>query len=76
MMEPNQNCFSLLWLELIEEGISDGSIQTEYAKEIAEIIPLLGDVWLYPVIYPATEQSAVCKGKWTARTVADILETA
>lgn len=56
LMESNRKCLSPLWLELIEEGISDGSIQTEYAKEIAEIIPLLGDVWLYPVIYPATEQ--------------------
>ena len=42
-------------MELIEEGIADGSIQTEYAKEIAELIPLLGDVWLYPAVYPATE---------------------
>ena len=61
MMESNRNCFSLLWLELIEEGISDGSIKTEYAKEIAELIPLLGDVWLYPVVYPATEQEILHK---------------
>ena len=61
MMESNRRYLSPLWLELIEEGISDGSIKTEYAKEIAELIPLLGDVWLYPVVYPATEQEILHK---------------
>lgn len=56
MIESNRRYLSPLWLEMIEEGISDGSIQTEYAKEIAELIPLLGDVWLYPVIYPASKE--------------------
>lgn len=61
MMESNRRYLFPLWLELIEEGISDGSIKTEYAKEIAELIPLLGDVWLYPVVYPATEQEILHK---------------
>lgn len=61
MMESNRRYLSPLWLELIEEGISDGSIKTEYEKEIAELIPLLGDVWLYPVVYPATEQEILHK---------------
>lgn len=56
MIESNRRYLSPLWLELIEEGILDGSIKTKYAKEIAELIPLLGDVWLYPVIYPATRE--------------------
>ena len=55
LIEANRRDLSPRWLELIEEGIADGSIQTEYAKEIAELIPLLGDVWLYPAVYPATE---------------------
>lgn len=55
LIEANRCDLSPRWLELIEEGIADGSIQTEYAKEIAELIPLLGDVWLYPAVYPATE---------------------
>ena len=55
LIEANRRDLSPRWLELIEEGIADGSIQTEYAKEIAELIHLLGDVWLYPAVYPATE---------------------
>lgn len=56
LIESNRRVLSPLWLDLIEEGICDGSIQTEYAKEIAELIPLLGDIWLYPSVYPATEE--------------------
>ena len=55
LIEANRRDLSPRWLELIEEGIADGSMQMEYAKEIAELIPLLGDVWLYPAVYPATE---------------------
>lgn len=54
LIESNRIHLSPQWLELMEEGIADGSIQTEYAKEISELIPLLGDVWLYPAVYPAT----------------------
>ena len=54
LIESNRIHLSPRWLELMEEGIADGSIQTEYAKEISELIPLLGDVWLYPAVYPAT----------------------
>lgn len=61
LIESNRRLLSPLWLELIEEGNRDGSIQTEYAKEIAELIPLLGDVWLYPDVYPATEGEIVHK---------------
>ena len=61
MMETNRRDLSPLWQELIEEGIQDGSIHTEYAKEIAELIPFLGDIWLYPAVYPATEEEVFHK---------------
>ena len=61
MMETNRRNLSPLWLELIEEGVRDGSVHTEYAKEIAELIPFLGDVWLYPAVYPATEEEVFHK---------------
>lgn len=35
---------------MIEEGIADGSIKTEYPKELAEVISLLGVLWLNPLI--------------------------
>lgn len=37
------------------EGIADGSILTEYAKELSELIPLF-DLWLTPSVYPATAE--------------------
>ena len=61
MIKSNHQHLTPLWLELMEEGIADGSIQTDYPKEIAELIPLLGDVWLYPNIFPATEEEIVHK---------------
>lgn len=64
LIESNRSDLSPRWLELIEEGIADGSIQTEYAKEISELIPLLGDVWLYPAVYPATVDELFHKFKF------------
>lgn len=61
MIKSDRQNLTPLWLDLIEEGIADGSIQTEYPKEIAELIPLLGDVWLYPNIFPATEEEMLHK---------------
>ena len=61
MIKSDHQHLTPLWLDLIEEGIADGTIQTDYPKEIAELIPLLGDVWLYPNIFPATEEEIVHK---------------
>jgi len=38
-------------LPIIEQGIADGSIQTEYPKELAELILLVGNIWLDPMIF-------------------------
>lgn len=38
-------------LPIIEQGIRDGSISTEYPKEIAELIMLVGNLWLDPMIF-------------------------
>ena len=59
MIQSNHHQLTPLWRDLLEEGIADGSIQTEFPKEIAELIPLLGDVWLYPNLFPATEEELV-----------------
>ena len=40
VVESNRRVLTLLWLELIEEGRRDGSIRTEYAKELSELLPL------------------------------------
>lgn len=38
-------------LPIIEQGIADGSIRTEYPKELAELILLVANVWLDPMIF-------------------------
>lgn len=51
----NRRVLTPLWLELLEEGKQDGSIRTEYTKELSQLLPLL-DFWLLPPVYPATAE--------------------
>ena len=41
MIESNRRTITPYYRELLEEGNCDGSIHTEYAEEIAELMPLL-----------------------------------
>ena len=36
---------------IIEEGIADGSIKNDYPKELAEMILLLINIWLIPLVH-------------------------
>lgn len=56
MIDSNRRILTPYFLELIEEGNQDGSIHTEYAKEIAELIPLLTGLWLLPSVFPAGKE--------------------
>lgn len=38
-------------LPIIMQGIEDGSIHTDYPEELAELIMLVGNVWLDPMIF-------------------------
>ena len=51
----NRRVLTPLWLELLEEGKKDGSIKTEYIKELSELLPLI-NFWLMPSVFPATEE--------------------
>ncbi len=51
----NKKVLTPLWFELLEEARKDGSIKTEYTKELSEILPLI-NFWLIPTIYPATAE--------------------
>lgn len=55
IIEANRQVLSPFWLELLTEGNKDGSIHTNYAKELSELIPLF-DLWLTPSVYPATSE--------------------
>ena len=61
LADTNRKLIAPLWLQLIQEGIEDGSIQTEYAKELSELLPLLTNFWLIPSVYPATSEELISK---------------
>ncbi len=54
-VEQNKRVLTPLWFELLEEGKKDGSIQTDYARELSELLPLI-NFWLMPSVYPATAE--------------------
>ncbi len=68
-VEENRRVLTPLWLELLEEGKNDGSIKTEYVKELSELLPLI-NFWLMPSVFPATEEELYHK----YRFVIEVLE--
>lgn len=54
MVEANRRVLTPYFLALIEEGNRDGSLHTDYPREIAELLPLLTSLWLLPSVFPAT----------------------
>lgn len=61
MIRDNQQRLTPYMQRFIEEGVRDGSIHTEYAKELAEVIPLLTGLWMVPELYPATAEEMMHK---------------
>ena len=45
-------------LPIIKQGISDGSIQTDYPEQLAELILLTAHVWLNPMIFDSSEEES------------------
>ncbi len=68
-INSNRDHLTPKWLELIEEGKRDGSIKTEYAKEIAELLPLI-NFWLMPSIFPATAEEIAHKFEFIVEALA------
>lgn len=64
-VEANRRVLTPLWFELIEEGRRDGSIQTEYARELSELLPLV-NFWLMPSVFPADMEEMMHKCKFVA----------
>lgn len=48
-------------LPIIKQGISDGSIQTDYPEQLAELIILAANVWMNPMIFDNSEEEACRK---------------
>ncbi|MEG2137662.1 MAG: TetR/AcrR family transcriptional regulator [Oscillospiraceae bacterium] len=58
LMEQIRGSYELVapcYLEpVIRQGIADGSLQTDYPKELASLLITLLNVWINPMIAPAT----------------------
>ncbi|MCM1175189.1 MAG: TetR/AcrR family transcriptional regulator [Blautia sp.] len=46
---------------IIEQGIADGSIVTEHPQELAELIMLVGNCWMNPMMFDDSEEKACHK---------------
>lgn len=70
-VEANRRVLTPLWFELIEEGRRDGSIRTEYARELSELLPLV-NFWLMPSVFPADMEEIMHKCKFVAKVLVDM----
>lgn len=46
---------------IVEQGVADGSIKTDYPQEIAELIVFSTNFWLAPSLYKMTEEQLLTK---------------
>lgn len=46
---------------IIEQGIADGSIQTDYPEQLAELIILVANVWMNPMVFEDTQEESYGK---------------
>lgn len=70
-IEENRRILTPLWLELLEEGKKDGSIETEYTRELSELLPLI-NFWLIPSVFTATEEELHHKYRFIMEVLAKI----
>lgn len=50
-----------LMYPVIEQGVADGTIATEYPQQLAEALCLLGNLWYAPTFYPAKTKDELHK---------------
>ena len=48
-------------LPIIKQGISDGSIHTEYPEELAELVLLAANVWMNPMVFDSSAEKSYRK---------------
>lgn len=46
---------------VIEEGVQDGSICTKYPKELAQVLIIMSNIWLNPLVYPMKKEEVLSK---------------
>ncbi len=43
-------------LPILREGIADGSIHADHPEELSEVLLILSDLWLHPILRPSTPE--------------------
>ena len=63
LLELKDEVAPLFIRPIIEQGIEDGSIKTEYPKELSELLALFVNLWINPLIFecPSEELLKKCK---------------
>lgn len=46
---------------VIKEGIRDGSIESDFPRELAEVLMLIGNIWINPMIYRCSTEETIRK---------------
>ena len=46
---------------LLRESVEDGSIQTEYPEQLAELIMLAANIWMNPMVFDSSPQESLGK---------------
>lgn len=59
MRELKEEISPMFIQPLIEQGIADGSFKTNYPKELAEMLTLLMNVWVNPLVFDASPEETV-----------------
>lgn len=63
LLELKDEIAPLFILPIIEEGIADGSIITEYPKELSELLALFVNFWINPLVFESSPNEIVKKCK-------------
>lgn len=48
-------------LPIIKEGIEDGSIRTEFPEQLAELIILVANIWMNPMVFDSSPEESYAK---------------
>lgn len=60
---------SLKFYKLIQEGVEDGSLETDFPKECSELLLLLCNIWLNPVLFNRTHEETINRIKFIQFTM-------
>ncbi|CEH33451.1 TetR/AcrR family transcriptional regulator [Romboutsia lituseburensis] len=53
------NIDSIKFFEIIKDGVKDGSLKTDFPKECSELLLLLCNIWLNPILFNRTYEETV-----------------